>query len=361
MNKKKFQKLRELNRKRNYFLKSLKFNFLKLFVDKIRRDNFISSDIKKVLFLRDDDKIGDMIVSTPVFRELNKKGIKLHVLSGKANYCVIESNPYIGRVYFYPQKTFAIIKLAFSLRKENFDLIIDMGEQIPIIYLLFIRIINAKYVIGFNKGNINTYSKSIKYLEYNSHITERYKLLLHAMDINQYNMRYDIHIPADTIEKVNNFLLGLLDGITVVINPFAAERRRDISREQLVGIVDYFKGLDSKVNIILIGKFDKLKSLSYLNGCICNPFGDFLSAVEIIKSADLIISPDTSIVHVAAAYEKNTIALYGNDLHGKFVNNDVWGPGNKNAVQLISKNGKISDIPLSDIYIAITDKILSIH
>ncbi|MDE9571802.1 glycosyltransferase family 9 protein, partial [Xenorhabdus bovienii] len=69
----------------------------------------------------------------------------------------------------------------------------------------------------------------------------------------------------------------------------------------------------------------------------------------------LVISPDTSIVHVAAAYEKNIIALYGNDKHGNFVNNHVWGPRNKNAIQLVQKkeNSRISEIPLD----VILDKI----
>ncbi|PHM62391.1 glycosyltransferase family 9 protein [Xenorhabdus ishibashii] len=348
MSYKKFQKLRAINRKKNYFFKKLKFNFAKIFIDTWKMNQFHVNSVKKVLFLRDDNKIGDMIVSTPIFRALSERGIELHVLSGCSNYCVIEYNTYINKVYFYPDKTRDIIKLGLALKKENYDLVIDMGDQISVIYLLFIRLINAKNVLGFNKDKINIYNKSIKYFQYESHITERYKVLMNNMGIYDFNMQYNIHVPKITQDKVHDFYIKLSGKVTIVINPFSATEKRDLSEEQLIGIISYIRESYPSTNIILIGKSDKLKTISHLNGYIINPFDDFLSAVEIIKYSDLVISPDTSIVHVAAAYEKNIVALYGNDKHGNFVNNNVWGPGNKNAIQLTQKeiNSKISEIPL---------------
>ncbi|MDE1478518.1 glycosyltransferase family 9 protein [Xenorhabdus bovienii] len=357
MTEKKFKKLREINRNKNYFFKKLRFNLAKIFIDKWSKKQFHLGDINKILFLRDDNKIGDMIVSTPVLRELSLNGFKLHVLSGPSNYCVIENNPYIDKVYFYPGKNIDILNLGLKLKQEKYDLVIDMGDQIPVIYLLFIRLINAKNTIGFNKDDINIYNKSIKYLNYHSHITERYKSLMNNIGIDNYNMQYDIHIPQVIKDKVCDFYTGLSGNITVVINPFTADEKRDLSKEQLIGIMSHLNCLDQSINIILVGQLEKLNALSYLSGCVVNPFGDFLSAVEIIKHADLVISPDTSIVHVAAAYEKNTVALYGNDKHGCFINNDVWGPGNKNAVQLVQNknNSKISEIPLDIIVEKIDD------
>ncbi|MDC9615761.1 glycosyltransferase family 9 protein [Xenorhabdus khoisanae] len=348
MEDKRFKRLRAINRKKNYLFKKIKFNLAKIFIDKRNKNEFQPDNIKKVLFLRDDDKIGDMIVSTPAFKALSERGVELHVLSGHSNYCVIENNPHIDKVYFYPDKTKEIIRLGLTLRNESYDLVIDMGDQIPAIYLLFIRLINAKNVLGFNKDKINIYNKSIMYLQYESHITERYKTLIKSMGIYDFNMQYDIHVPKDVQDKVYDFYVKLSGKVTIVINPFSSEKKRDLSKEQLIGITSYIRKSYPLTNIILVGNRNKLNTLSCLNGCEINPFDDFLSAVEIIKYSDLVISPDTSIVHVASAYEKNTVALYGNDKHGNFVNNNVWGPGNKNAIQLTQKkvNSKISEIPL---------------
>ncbi|WP_047682751.1 MULTISPECIES: glycosyltransferase family 9 protein [Xenorhabdus] len=348
MAEKKFKKLREINRRKNYFFKKIRFNISKIFIDKWKKREFSLIGVKKVLFLRDDNKIGDMIVSTPVLKALSQQGYELHVLSGRTNYCVIENNPHIGKVYFYPDKNTDILKLGLKLKQEKYDLIIDMGDQIPVIYLLFIRFINSNHVIGFNKDKINIYNKNITYLGYDLHITERYKSLMNHMDIYNYNMQYDIYVPDGIKDKVRDFYSHLPGEVTVVINPFAADEKRDLSKEQLIGITSHIGYSYQSVNIILIGSPEKISMISYLDNCIFNPFCSFLSAVEIIKHADLIISPDTSIVHAAAAYEKNTIALYGNDKHGNYINNDVWGPGNKNAIQLVQKNinSKISEIPL---------------
>ncbi|WP_426578357.1 glycosyltransferase family 9 protein [Xenorhabdus stockiae] len=344
---KRFKKLREINRRKNHFFKKIKFNLAKKFIDKWEKKEFSLSGINKILFLRDDNKIGDMIVSTPVLKSLSQSGYELHVLSGHSNYCVIENNPHIDKVYFYPDKYMDIIKLGLEMREEKYDLIIDMGEQISVIYLLFLRLINSNNVIGFNKENINLYNNNITYSGYDLHITERYKSLMDNMRIKDFNMRYDIYIPDSLKVKVSEFYSQLPGKTTVVINPFSADKKRDLSKEQLIGIISHLENSYSPINIILIGNPERINKISYLNNCVLNPFVDFISAVEIIRNSDLVISPDTSIVHVAAAYEKDIIALYGNDKHGEFINNHVWGPGNKNAIQLVQEkaNSKISEIP----------------
>jgi ADP-heptose:LPS heptosyltransferase len=47
-----------------------------------------------------------------------------------------------------------------------------------------------------------------------------------------------------------------------------------------------------------------------------------MTTLALIKLADIIITPDTSIAHAANAFNKPTIAIYGNDK----VNMKIWGP-----------------------------------
>ena len=53
--------------------------------------------IKKILFLRQDGKIGDMVVSSFAFRELKKQRPDIHigVVCTKNNRYLLENNPYI--------------------------------------------------------------------------------------------------------------------------------------------------------------------------------------------------------------------------------------------------------------------------
>ncbi len=49
--------------------------------------------------------------------------------------------------------------------------------------------------------------------------------------------------------------------------------------------------------------------------------------MALIAQAELIISPDTSVVHMAAAWNKPLIAVYKDVL----LNNRLWAPGYDNA------------------------------
>lgn len=73
---------------------------------------------------------------------------------------------------------------------------------------------------------------------------------------------------------------------------------------------------------------------------LINPFNSLHHVMELIKNVDLVISPDTSIVHISAAWKKPLISVYKNVTD----NNDLWAPGYKEAIQIIVNKRKISDV-----------------
>ena len=78
--------------------KPIKAYLLKLLTRK-KKNNFDIAKAKKILFFR-YDRIGDMIVTTPVFRELKLANPNVHitVLASNANKDVLTNNPYIDSV-----------------------------------------------------------------------------------------------------------------------------------------------------------------------------------------------------------------------------------------------------------------------
>lgn len=139
MSKKKFSKLREWNRRKNYFFKSLRMDIARILHDHKKPRHFDLASVKQVLFLRDDDKIGDMVVSTSLFREFGKAGFKIDVLAGKNNASVIEHNPYIRRIVVAPGDQNDSILLAKKLARHQYDLVVDMGDKISPARLRFIK------------------------------------------------------------------------------------------------------------------------------------------------------------------------------------------------------------------------------
>ncbi len=72
MSQKRFSTIRRLNRQKKLLFKKSKICHCKIFIDPISRKPFALKKQPKVLFLRDDDKIGDMVVSTSILRELKR-------------------------------------------------------------------------------------------------------------------------------------------------------------------------------------------------------------------------------------------------------------------------------------------------
>ena len=69
---------------------------------------------------------------------------------------------------------------------------------------------------------------------------------------------------------------------------------------------------------------------------VINPFNTLHHAMALIaRRADYL--PDTSVVHMAAAWNKPLIAVYKDVL----LNNRLWAPAGDNARQIIVKCGKV--------------------
>ncbi|MGR6652132.1 glycosyltransferase family 9 protein, partial [Avibacterium paragallinarum] len=82
-------------------LRELRLKAGKLLLDKKSSDNFSDNLPMSILFLRQDGKIGDYIVSSFAFREIKRFNptIKIGVVCTKQNAYLFEQNPYIDQLY----------------------------------------------------------------------------------------------------------------------------------------------------------------------------------------------------------------------------------------------------------------------
>lgn len=354
--KKKFAKLRAINRQRNYLMKALRLHIARLVLDHRSPRHFAISERKSVLFLRDDDKIGDMVVSTSLFREFKRAGYRVDVLAGKNNVKVIECNPHINKCYVVEKDNKARLAQAKSLSANDYDVVIDMGDKLSPFHLLFLKTLNARNIVGFNRKGFNIYNKSLEYLGYTSHITERYHLLMKSFDFDSFSTDYDLHVSKAVSDQVRDFLATVTAKIKVVVNPYAADPRRDMSRDQLNTLIRRIKENWGNAEVILVGDPARLTHLGKIDA-IVNPFNTLASACEIIRLADMVVSPDTAVVHIAAAWKKPLVSLYGNDIHGEYINSIVWGPGYELARQIYTRDKyhPVSTIEVEDIISAMSD------
>lgn len=115
---------------------------------------FDNKKLKKILIFR-YDRIGDMVVTTPLISALKKSfpKSKLIILASEINAEVLLKNQYVDEVKKYPKNIFLALKCLIGLRKEKIDLLIDLNHSIIWRALLEIRIIKPVWAISPQKGS----------------------------------------------------------------------------------------------------------------------------------------------------------------------------------------------------------------
>ncbi|MFA4103286.1 glycosyltransferase family 9 protein [Serratia sp. IR-2025] len=351
-----FRKIREWNRRRNYYFKKVKLNIkiyiAKLIWDKRRKSVFDIKSVKTVLLLRNEGTVGDVVVTTPLVKCLCESGYTVDLLLTKSSSVVMEHNPYVRNIYeaedcnnevFLKRFTHTVAKSTVEkLRGNNYDLVVDLCLfDTPVHRMMLFSDINARFVLGLNKWScINHYSKSISFENGKEHVTKAIALVAHAVGINLKNSRaYDLHIPDDIAFEVRGYLSGWNDKVTVIINAFTGSPERNLSKEQLSRLVEMLNKASFNIKVIILDHRKEL-DISLSDSVVINPFNSLHHVMALIREVDVVISPDTSIVHISAAWNKTLICVYKNVTD----NNDLWGPGYENARQIIVNSRKIADV-----------------
>ncbi|MEN0617072.1 MULTISPECIES: glycosyltransferase family 9 protein [Klebsiella] len=348
----KFQKIRELNRRRNYFTKrvrsAVRIHLAKAFWDSRTRHEVDLSSAKTVLLMRNEGALGDVVVDSALVKCLHEAGMTVDFLLTKSNSQVMRHNPRIRHIYeadnvssadFLRKFTHNVPKSIINeLANNKYDIVIDPSLfDIPVHRMLLLRQINAKSVLGFNKWpSINHYSKSFDFDCEKLHVSKTFDLIADYLKLDKKHLAsYDLHIPQDVYQEVGDYMAGR-EGRKVVINIFAGNQDRSMSQEQLATLIARLRTDYPDVNIILLDHRNEIR-IPLAEKVSVNPFKTLHHCMALIAQADLVISPDTSVVHMAAAWKKPLVAVYKDVL----LNNRLWAPGYDNARQIIVKCGKV--------------------
>ena len=301
----------------------------------IEGDNFLKDNsIKSILFLRYDGKIGDMIVNSLMFREIKKvyPDIRIGVIARGAAIDIIKDNPNVDKIYEYYKDRKKIKDLALKIKEEKYDLLIDFSEMLRVNQMMLINLCGARINIGLDRKDWKLFDLSIesgKDFKWTEHITKRYLAYLIKLGLKKENIdiSYDIYLKDE--KKYEDFFNEIKENKKIILNPYGASKHKSFSIETLENIITYLK--DKDIAIILIYFGDKYKELEFLEKkykyvYIPKKIESILDTAILIKKSDYVISPDTSIVHIASAFNKKMITVYP-PKGGKYgVDHLVWAP-----------------------------------
>lgn len=332
--------LKKLNRERNYKTKEFKrkvklYTMARLIDDKYMQSiNFHS--VNRVLFPFVDLGIGDAVCHTGLWHQLKSAGYIVQVIVEERNRPLFERIEYIDEVYVVD-----LNKINDMGRIET-DLIVSLYSWMKrkeVFNVAILKNIKYKYAISVGGWIRKPYNLIIP-VRQKFHITSAQREILDFMGAGVEELSYRLSVPLENELFLSSYLDDFKDKNIVVINPFASVDERSFNLEELSVLVEKVAS-QRGVHVFIIGEGRKIEPLNKhikkdnVSICIFNSLWD---AIALIKKADLVVSVDTAIVHIACAFDKKLIAVYFSMLldHNKeYEGNTIFSPLSRNAKQLI--------------------------
>lgn len=252
--------------------------------------------------------IGDIVLCSPVFRALHNyfPNATIHFLTKSAYIHLLEANPNIHHIHALEG---SVIKKAIELKKTYaFDLIIDLHHNLRS-YLLT-SVLSAP-TIRFRKSNIDKQLK-ISWKVYPGtidHVSRRaLDTLANIIPVSDKD-GLDFYFPVNT-----SFPSAILPEKYLA---WAIGAQHFTKQLPIANIINTILNLDIPV-VLLGGKEDyeraELICKATLSKKVVNACGLFTinQSALAIKNADLVLTNDTGMMHIAAALHKSIIVFWGN-------------------------------------------------
>ncbi len=266
----------------------------------------------KILIVR-FSSIGDIVLTTPIIRCIKQQvqNVELHYLTKDKFASVIENNPHIDTLHVLKNSLSEVIPL---LKKENFDFVIDLHHNLRTLKL---KLALGKKSFSFNKLNWEKFlivNFKINKLP-NKHIVDRYFETVTTLGVTNDNKGLDYYFNNKDIVAISSYLPAEFQNGYHALVVGGSYYTKQIPSNKLLEICNK----SSKPLVLLGGKEDfetaEKIHLAYKNTTInlCGKLNINQSA-SIIKQAQAVITSDTGLMHIAAAYKKDIISLWGNTI-----------------------------------------------
>jgi ADP-heptose:LPS heptosyltransferase len=266
----------------------------------------------KILIIR-FSSIGDIVLTTPIIRCIKQQiqGAEVHYITKEKFSSVIFSNPYIDKLYTINDSTSEIIA---QLKKENYDYVIDLHHNV--------RTLKLKLALGkksFSFRKLNWEKMLMVYFKINKlpklHIVDRYFETLTSIGVTNDYKGLDYFIPEKDIVNIISYLpTQFQNGYEVLVvggsyytKQIPINKLKEICTHSLKPLIL----VGGKEDAVIAEEVHQAFKDKTINGC-----GklNLNQSASIIEQADRVITSDTGLMHIAAAFKKDIISVWGNTI-----------------------------------------------
>lgn len=263
----------------------------------------------KLLVIR-FSSIGDIVLTTPVLRCIRRQypDAEIHFLVKQSFKAVIVSNPNVDVVHTLDKDLNENIE---ALKKIKFDYVIDLHKNL--------RTMRVKKALGapslsFDKLNFRKwlYVNFKMNVMPDKSIVERYFEGLQPLKIKNDGGGLDYFIPESQETKQDDIpfghwagFVGCVIGGSFFTKKLPVEKWKEFVQQCPYPII-LLGGPEDREEGNEIAKTDEAKVYN-----ACGKF-NITESADLVKRARVVVSNDTGLMHIAAAFKKPIVSLWGN-------------------------------------------------
>lgn len=262
-------------------------------------------------------RIGDTILLTPILSAIKKRypDSEINLLAGRAGYACIKNNPYLNKIFIWDKSPFKLIKTLFSLRAVRYDYLIDPKDHHSSESALIARLVKAYFKIGFNRaGRKKVFTYSVPSDKENSrlHCVQRNFNALNQIGIEcpPYIPKPELFVENQAVERLENFLNENKISDYFVINISASKEQKMWQAEKWIQFIRKYQNDFTFLLSSAPSESDTAEFISSATGIKYYKSPSMNDVMALINRASMLISPDTSLVHVAAAFNIPLLGLF---------------------------------------------------
>ncbi len=299
----------------------------------------------RILLLRTDGKLGDAIVGLGFVKALLSQlpnNVELHVL-GPASFFELYCWPRL-HFHIWPMKLSERVQTCRHLSLFHFDLIVDTSTVVRWQDILSWHLLRGRFYLGFNKESYQKFHKSHSLTDDRS-MYLHFQSLLELMGLPQVEVLptkpfTNVERPAKSGNKY------------ILFNAYGGAHRRSFDLNWQLNFLrkleEYFKfHTDTSPGISIQLLWSKetfstanqvVKSLDSSQIQLAKQTSSLEELANVVNQAFFIVTPDTSIFHLARSYQKPVLVFFRNDPG----NMNLWGPLQGESYCFVAVNPKAS-------------------
>jgi ADP-heptose:LPS heptosyltransferase len=270
----------------------------------------------RVLYLR-YDRIGDMIMATPLIRALARSHptIAVDVLASPTNAIVLAGNPHVRRVMIFDRKRVAsFVRTLIALRGQRYDAVIDgMVLQPSLTMLMLMLATGARYRIGIGgRANDFIYTLPVRAAAPDAHqiLQSAVTVAPFGVDVERTDWRPELFLePAELANAEAAWGGGT--GARILVNIAAGEPRRRWPATRVVAAIRAVREIAPRSTVLVMtppSELGEAQGIAQEAGAMATAPG-LRDAFALVQSADVVFTPDTSIAHAASAFAKPSVVM----------------------------------------------------